>query len=47
MADLSSNEPPGALGLRMGDIFVVDWNPGRGSEQIGERPALIVLMSDN
>lgn len=28
--------------LRMGDIFIVNWNPGRGSEQTGERPALIV-----
>lgn len=28
--------------IHMGDIFIVDWNPGRGSEQTGERPALIV-----
>lgn len=26
----------------MGDIFMLDWSPGRGSEQIGLRPALIV-----
>jgi len=28
--------------LRRGDIFWVDWSPGRGSEQTGRRPALIV-----
>lgn len=26
----------------MGDIFLVDWSPGRRSEQGGVRPALIV-----
>jgi mRNA interferase MazF len=25
-----------------GDIWVVDWSPGRGSEQAGMRPALII-----
>ena len=25
-----------------GEIWLVDWSPGRGSEQIGVRPALIV-----
>lgn len=25
-----------------GDLWWVDWSPGRGSEQIGRRPALIV-----
>lgn len=25
-----------------GDLYVVDWNPARGSEQAGRRPALIV-----
>lgn len=25
-----------------GEIWVVDWSPGRGSEQTGRRPALIV-----
>jgi mRNA interferase MazF len=27
---------------RRGEIWVVDFNPGRGSEQIGRRPALIL-----
>lgn len=25
-----------------GEIWLVDWNPGRGSEQTGVRPALVV-----
>lgn len=25
-----------------GDLFWVDWSPGRGSEQTGRRPALVV-----
>jgi mRNA interferase MazF len=43
--DMSVETGAGAEGasvIRMGDIFMVDWNPGRGSEQAGERPALIV-----
>ena len=28
--------------IRMGDLFMVDWSPGRGSEQTGVRPALVV-----
>lgn len=27
---------------RRGDIYWLDWNPARGSEQAGRRPALIV-----
>ena len=27
---------------RRGEIWLVDWSPGRGSEQAGRRPALIV-----
>ena len=27
---------------RRGDLFVLDWRPGRGSEQAGKRPGLIV-----
>lgn len=27
---------------RRGQIWLVDWSPGRGSEQLGQRPALIV-----
>ena len=35
--------PPSSHGdLLMGDIFMVDWSPGRGSEQTGVRPAVIV-----
>lgn len=30
---------------RRGEIWWVDWNPGRGSEQVGQRPAL-VLQND-
>ncbi len=25
-----------------GDLWWVDWSPGRGSEQLGKRPALVV-----
>jgi len=28
--------------IRRGEIYWVDWDPGRGSEQIGKRPALII-----
>ena len=28
--------------VRRGEIYWVDWNPARGSEQAGRRPALIV-----
>ena len=31
---------------RLGDIVMVNWTPGRGSEQTGERPAVIV-QNDN
>jgi len=27
---------------RRGDIYLVDWSPGRGSEQTGRRPALVI-----
>ncbi len=27
---------------RRGDLFWLDWSPGRGSEQAGQRPALVV-----
>ena len=30
---------------RRGEIWIVDFNPGRGSEQLGQRPAL-VLQND-
>src|SRR4030066_2132396 len=28
--------------IRRGEIYWIDWNPGRGSEQGGLRPALII-----
>ncbi|MBI4283109.1 MAG: type II toxin-antitoxin system PemK/MazF family toxin [Chloroflexi bacterium] len=28
--------------IKRGEIYWVDWNPGRGSEQSGLRPALVV-----
>jgi len=28
--------------IQRGEIYWVDWNPARGSEQAGERPALII-----
>ena len=31
-----------APAVRRGDIWVVDWSPGRGSEQSGLRPAVVV-----
>jgi len=27
---------------KRGDIYLLNWNPGRGSEQIGKRPALVI-----
>ncbi|MFO7995581.1 MAG: type II toxin-antitoxin system PemK/MazF family toxin [Dehalococcoidia bacterium] len=27
---------------KRGEIHLVNWNPGRGSEQIGKRPALVI-----
>jgi len=28
--------------IKRGDIYWVDWNPGRGNEQSGMRPALVI-----
>ena len=28
--------------VRRGDIWWLDWSPGRGSEQLGTRPALVI-----
>jgi len=28
--------------IRRGGIYLVDWSPGRGSEQAGVRPALVI-----
>jgi mRNA interferase MazF len=28
--------------VKRGEIYLVDWNPARGSEQAGKRPALII-----
>jgi len=30
------------MAVRRGQIYWVDWSPGRGSEQVGKRPALVV-----
>lgn len=27
---------------RRGEIYYVDWSPGRGSEQLGTRPSLVI-----
>ncbi len=29
-------------GFRRGQVWLVNWSPGRGSEQIGKRPAVII-----
>jgi len=34
--------PTSRTDISRGDIYWLDWNPGRGSEQIGRRPALII-----
>ena len=31
---------------RRGEIYYLDWSPGRGSEQAGIRPALIIQNDD-
>ena len=31
-----------AADIKRGEIYLVDWNPARGSEQAGQRPALII-----
>ena len=28
--------------IRRGQIWLVDWSPGRGSEQLGKRPAIVI-----
>lgn len=28
--------------IRRGQIWLVDWSPGRGSEQLGKRPAVVI-----
>ena len=35
-------EPGRTRVARRGEIYNVDWSPGRGSEQTGTRPALVV-----
>lgn len=30
------------LTVRRGQIWLVDWSPGRGSEQLGRRPAIVI-----
>ena len=34
--------PPDSFAIRRGEIYWLDWNPARGSEQAGRRPALII-----
>ncbi len=31
-----------AANIKRGEIYLVDWNPARGSEQAGQRPALVI-----
>lgn len=31
-----------ATNIRRGELYQVDWNPSRGSEQAGIRPALVI-----
>jgi mRNA interferase MazF len=33
---------PHRTDIRRGELYWLDWSPGRGSEQTGERPALVV-----
>ncbi len=43
MSSPSGSIPSGSQSIiRRGEIYWVDWNPARGSEQAGRRPALIV-----
>ena len=28
--------------IKRGEIYLVDWNPARGSEQAGQRPSLVI-----
>lgn len=37
---MSSNTT--SASIRRGELYLLDWSPGRGSEQTGRRPALIV-----
>lgn len=39
---LSGNERAMPREIKRGEIYWVDWSPGRGSEQSGVRPALII-----
>ena len=38
----NGSQSPPAHSIQFGELFMVDWSPGRGSEQIGVRPAVIV-----
>lgn len=42
MSTETTVDPPTPAPLFMGDVFMIDWSPGRGSEQTGVRPAIIV-----
>ena len=41
MLSEAGNAKPGGAVIRMGDIFIVDGDPTRGSEQAGERTGVI------
>src|SRR5579885_1716706 len=40
--DFQQTSPPGLPSPRRGEIWDVNWSPGRGAEQQGTRPALII-----
>ncbi len=37
-----ASDPTDRADARRGEIWAVDWNPSRGSEQTGLRPALVI-----
>jgi mRNA interferase MazF len=41
-ASQPESPPPASLNPRRGEIWDVNWSPGRGAEQKGTRPALII-----
>lgn len=42
MARVPGRAPSAGPAIRRGEIWTVDWTPGRGSEQTGLRPALVI-----
>jgi mRNA interferase MazF len=39
---MGESSPSATPPIQMGDIYIVDWTPGRGTEQLGRRPAVVV-----